>query len=902
MTKKLVIFTILYFTFFENVSGDYYIKGRFVYQDRELYNYGFTGSMPFKPIRFALVRAIDNDTQEILSEGSTDKDGYFQLFVSEVSVRNVLVECISQEASNNGYTNYQVLNNINEKALYSLTTDVYKNHPYDLDIDFTDDPVAATPGNLGEVFNIFDEATNCFQYIESLLGNESTYFLSIFWEKGGQTGSQYYGSKVFIQDYPEDGDGYDDDVIRHEIGHFVADKYSRDDSPGGTHYLLLPGDLRLAWSEGWANFFNSAVKSFHNIPYPEWYVDTSGDKGAGNLRFSFEFETPSYGYLVEGSDYEASVTAVLWDIIDGAVIDDHSPGFDDDPLDTPTGNQLIWTVITKYFKKVNNITIEDFWDGWISPDYGITYKNELNNILLMRGIEYFPDIYEEDDILTKANIYYPDSSPQHHTYYGKNDVDWIKFFASPGDTFIVETFNLKNGANTSLQLFNISGDSSIAYNDNKDNGETLASRIKFCSETGDSLLIKSKSISNVAYYGSYDIMIKTQKFNKGKYKLANHKNSNLIFTISNFGVYGFKNTRDDSEGDGFIFPANTENRLFLGALLIGNGKDRVSDVADNGNEKRETDFVPLPDEELTISDYGNTQIGYAKFSDSNAPYPLNITVMQQSLLLTSENNKNFIILNYSIKNSGEEILDSLIVSLYFDWDISKDLADYENIDWEQSFNLAYQYNPIDTTAPYIGIAQLFPSKAGGFRVIFPESSLKLTNSNKWYYMRSGFEITSAYENDVAQLISSGPFSVNPGDSINTAFAIIGGKNLDELKSGAVASMNFWKEVFKPTDISDAKNHSPEKLKIFQNFPNPFNSKTSIVYELSKNLKDKPVIEIYNIIGQKIKTFKNLNNTVGKHRIVWDGKNSEGIEVSSGVYIYTFKYNGFQLSRKMLILH
>ena len=83
----------------------------------------------------------------------------------------------------------------------------------------------------------------------------------------------------------------------------------------------------------------------------------------------------------------------------------------------------------------------------------------------------------------------------------------------------------------------------------------------------------------------------------------------------------------------------------------------------------------------------------------------------------------------------------------------------------------------------------------------------------------------------------------------------------------------------------------------QNHPNPFNPVTTISYNSPVNIAN-PVIEIFNIKGEKIRTF-NCQNQVP---IIWDGTDNYQNQVSSGVYLYRIKSDeGVLLSKKMLLL-
>ena len=92
---------------------------------------------------------------------------------------------------------------------------------------------------------------------------------------------------------------------------------------------------------------------------------------------------------------------------------------------------------------------------------------------------------------------------------------------------------------------------------------------------------------------------------------------------------------------------------------------------------------------------------------------------------------------------------------------------------------------------------------------------------------------------------------------------------------------------------------PQKLVLFQNYPNPFNPGTRIFYGLPE---ETPVrITIYNLAGQKIREVLNQNKTQGYHFVEWDGRNQDGLPVSSGIYIYVIKSNKEYLAKKMILM-
>ncbi|MFC1508699.1 FlgD immunoglobulin-like domain containing protein [Candidatus Omnitrophota bacterium] len=130
-------------------------------------------------------------------------------------------------------------------------------------------------------------------------------------------------------------------------------------------------------------------------------------------------------------------------------------------------------------------------------------------------------------------------------------------------------------------------------------------------------------------------------------------------------------------------------------------------------------------------------------------------------------------------------------------------------------------------------------------------------------------------------------------------------NAPELESATIPLIiqdddgNIWKSAFtvSVTSVDELKNSCAYSL--LENYPNPFNPETSITYTLAKEGRTK--LEVFNFIGQKIRTLVDTSQTPGMHRIIWDGKNDSGQQVSSGLYIYRLISGSFVESKQMIML-
>jgi len=92
---------------------------------------------------------------------------------------------------------------------------------------------------------------------------------------------------------------------------------------------------------------------------------------------------------------------------------------------------------------------------------------------------------------------------------------------------------------------------------------------------------------------------------------------------------------------------------------------------------------------------------------------------------------------------------------------------------------------------------------------------------------------------------------------------------------------------------------PGKFELKQNYPNPFNPSTTIEYQLPH--KADVSIAIYNSLGNKINSWNFISQSVGVHSIVWNGNNSNGEKVGSGIYVYNISSGEFTESKKLVLI-
>ena len=98
---------------------------------------------------------------------------------------------------------------------------------------------------------------------------------------------------------------------------------------------------------------------------------------------------------------------------------------------------------------------------------------------------------------------------------------------------------------------------------------------------------------------------------------------------------------------------------------------------------------------------------------------------------------------------------------------------------------------------------------------------------------------------------------------------------------------------------------PEVYQLRNNYPNPFNPSTTILYDLPK--QSNVVLKVYSMLGQEVATLVNGVIEAGYQQVVWNGKYDDGRQVASGVYLFrmfaqpTSKGEAFTQVKKMLMI-
>jgi len=159
------------------------------------------------------------------------------------------------------------------------------------------------------------------------------------------------------------------------------------------------------------------------------------------------------------------------------------------------------------------------------------------------------------------------------------------------------------------------------------------------------------------------------------------------------------------------------------------------------------------------------------------------------------------------------------------------------------------------------------------------------------------------------------YSTDFGDNFHTPILVEEGHYWRSLRSLAVSdSGDVYVTFLQATDnaivlkktklpvISAIKTKNNIDIKGYQLlpvYPNPFNSEAQISFKLPQTTKI--ILEIYDLMGRRVKTLINEHYHAGIHHLSWNATNQNGGEVTTGIYFVRFSAPDFQTAQKILLI-
>jgi hypothetical protein len=273
------------------------------------------------------------------------------------------------------------------------------------------------------------------------------------------------------------------------------------------------------------------------------------------------------------------------------------------------------------------------------------------------------------------------------------------------------------------------------------------------------------------------------------------------------------------------------------------------------------------------------------FNDATGRVP--VTVNQETI---HYNDEGLVLIRYTIENRSSERMTGLNFGLFVDLDLSE--SDVITID--ESAGLAYQRGENGLLA---GIVALH--NAATFHSLSNSDSKVGFSDDELYTLLSSSESTQSKvdSGDPMMFSCSNGFVIEPLRTAKVSFALIGGRDLQELYANAEAANE--KFILASGFDSDYDDERPDDFKLYQNYPNPFNPITTINFAVIE--AGNVTLAVFNILGQKVTTLHSGYLSSGLYQFEWHSTDDHGSTVANGVYFYRLEGETSSVSRKMLLV-
>ena len=197
-----------------------------------------------------------------------------------------------------------------------------------------------------------------------------------------------------------------------------------------------------------------------------------------------------------------------------------------------------------------------------------------------------------------------------------------------------------------------------------------------------------------------------------------------------------------------------------------------------------------------------------------------------------------------------------------------------------------------------------PVKAGGYSRIFQDVNERLFllgDTGRIYLLaEDGYTITDSVDFDLqgyqVEYSGFGISAPRTGTPLNTVLDVVFPTNGG--KDWIYFSIQI-DDLFPWTGIDPGGEIKVKQFRISQNYPNPFNPETMITFYVPNTSFVN--VEIFNILGQHIRTLVDEQKHAGSYDVVWDGRNDFGQIVSNGIYLYRMSGGGFTRTMKCVFM-
>ena len=368
-------------------------------------------------------------------------------------------------------------------------------------------------------------------------------------------------------------------------------------------------------------------------------------------------------------------------------------------------------------------------------------------------------------------------------------------------------------------------------------------------------------------------------------------------TITSKGLIGY-NMDQQMQGLGFDYQQNG-SLLYEASFMVGTSATKVSDRA-RGTTGGDNDFSSVMNVREVVPAVVSDFDVEGRFRDNVSPSPLPVTVGHKAWAWSQAPHSKYVIVQYTIVNTGTTTMNSLFAGIFADWDIDATTYGQNKADFDATNNMGYVYYS-GSGGKYCGIKLLTNNApvvhyaidnvtggAGGIDIYGDYTTSEKYTSLSTNRNQAGVAGNGA---DVCDVVSSGPFTIAAGDSVTVAFALIAGDNLTDLQTSALDAQVMY-DNNSPLNVTPIASLNDAFLQLF---PNPANNTATINYAVAE--QGNVDIRLFDAAGREVLNVASGSRTPGNYTTTIDVAT-----LPNGIYILKMVNGAVIHNRKVLISH
>lgn len=365
--------------------------------------------------------------------------------------------------------------------------------------------------------------------------------------------------------------------------------------------------------------------------------------------------------------------------------------------------------------------------------------------------------------------------------------------------------------------------------------------------------------------------------------------------VSNLGQFGLGTGSLIDAGCGWQLADGGVNVLYEGALLISASGGRLSD-ASRRSDSSPFDFVPA-DSITRSSLLDGSLVASTSFDDRHALQPVGVEIAQRVTMFRNNDDGRVAVLEWAVHNRTGSTIDSLVCGLLLDVDLPHAGAGSESAVIEPiSGGFYHQASGSAPVAGFIPLGTPFASRR--FYLNTGGGKFVLTAGEKRNSLKPGSMSPLGLQGDLFEIVGAPAVALAPSGEVTLAVAMILADSPQQFAELAGDVRRRWQEIT-GVDEGEAGGARLPNADLAQNYPNPFNPSTVISYSLKY---EGPVqLDIFNLLGQHVRALVDGWNYAGANSVNWDGTDSRGRTVPTGVYLYRLQTTHESITRKMALI-